>query len=136
MTQETLRGHAAPHVLMAARRHMGPVPHDASRCCRPSHLYISSTILSTDIFHKSLGLLLTPSSTILQRAREEEIEERKAMRRHERDVARKREFVRRVRVQIEERRAEVGGCPGAQFKLVPTWAVLVATICGNGPGSR
>eukprot|EP00891_Asterochloris_glomerata_P003711 jgi/Astpho2/3711/Aster-04897 len=42
----------------------------------------------------------------LKRAREEEIEERKAMRRHERDVARKREFVRRVRVQIEERRAE------------------------------
>ena len=35
------------------------------------------------------------------------------MRRHERDVARKREFVRRVRVQIEERRAEVGGCPAS-----------------------
>ena len=33
------------------------------------------------------------------------------MRRHERDVARKREFVRRVRVQIEERRAEVGPQP-------------------------
>ena len=61
------------------------------------------------------------------------------MRRHERDVARKREFVRRVRVQIEERRAEVGACPascavfgeggggGAYCRLVPIWAFLVAS---------
>ena len=44
---------------------------------------------------------------VMQRAREEEIEERKAMRRHERDIARKKEYVRRVRVQIEERREQV-----------------------------
>ena len=77
----------------------------------------------------------------MQRAREEEIEERKAMRRHERDVARKREFVRRVRVQIEERRAEVGGCPaccaglGAYCRPVPACARLVASVCVNGPST-
>ncbi|KAL3155895.1 hypothetical protein ABBQ32_012895 [Trebouxia sp. C0010 RCD-2024] len=43
----------------------------------------------------------------LQRAREEEIAERKAMKRAERDIARKKEFVRRVRLQIEDRRAEI-----------------------------
>lgn len=43
----------------------------------------------------------------LQHAREEEIAERKAMKRAERDIARKKEFVRRVRLQIEDKRAEV-----------------------------
>lgn len=43
----------------------------------------------------------------MQHAREEEIAERKAMKRAERDIARKKEFVRRVRLQIEEKRAEV-----------------------------
>lgn len=43
----------------------------------------------------------------VQHAREEEIAERKAMKRAERDIARKKEFVRRVRLQIEEKRAEV-----------------------------
>ena len=46
----------------------------------------------------------------VQRAREEEIAERKAMKRAERDIARKKEYVRRVRLQIEEKRAEVGLC--------------------------
>lgn len=44
---------------------------------------------------------------LLQHAREEEIAERKAMKRAERDIARKKEYVRRVRLQIEEKRAEV-----------------------------
>ena len=44
----------------------------------------------------------------MQHAREEEIAERKAMKRAERDIARKREHVRRVRSQIEDKRAEVG----------------------------
>lgn len=44
---------------------------------------------------------------VLQHAREEEIAERKAMKRAERDIARKKEYVRRVRLQIEEKRAEV-----------------------------
>ena len=44
---------------------------------------------------------------MLQHAREEEIAERKAMKRAERDIARKKEYVRRVRLQIEEKRAEV-----------------------------
>lgn len=43
----------------------------------------------------------------MQHAREEEIAERKAMKRAERDIARKKEFVRRVRLQIEDKRAEV-----------------------------
>ena len=43
----------------------------------------------------------------VQRAREEEIAERKAMKRAERDIARKKEYVRQVRLQIEEKRAEV-----------------------------
>jgi len=42
-----------------------------------------------------------------QHAREEEIAERKAMKRAERDIARKKEYLRRVRLQIEEKRAEV-----------------------------
>ena len=46
----------------------------------------------------------------MQHAREEEIAERKAMKRAERDIARKKEFVRRVRLQIEEKRAEVNSC--------------------------
>ena len=44
---------------------------------------------------------------MLQHAREEEIAERKAMKRAERDIARKKEYVRRVRLQIEDKRAEV-----------------------------
>ena len=44
---------------------------------------------------------------MLQHAREEEIAERKAMKRAERDIARKKEYVRRVRIQIEDKRAEV-----------------------------
>ena len=44
----------------------------------------------------------------MQHAREEEIAERKAMKRAERDIARKREYVRRVSSQIEDKRAEVG----------------------------
>lgn len=47
------------------------------------------------------------SFAYLQHAREEEIAERKAMKRAERDIARKKEYVRRVRLQIEEKRAEV-----------------------------
>ena len=47
------------------------------------------------------------SLLILQHAREEEIAERKAMKRAERDIARKKEYVRRVRLQIEDKRAEV-----------------------------
>ena len=47
---------------------------------------------------------------LLQHAREEEIAERKAMKRAERDIARKKEYVRRVRLQIEEKRAEVSLC--------------------------
>lgn len=45
---------------------------------------------------------------VMQHAREEEIAERKAMKRAERDIARKREYVRRVSSQIEDKRAEVG----------------------------
>ncbi len=48
-----------------------------------------------------------PACWMLQHAREEEIAERKAMKRAERDIARKKEYVRRVRLQIEEKRAEV-----------------------------
>ncbi len=48
-----------------------------------------------------------PACWLLQHAREEEIAERKAMKRAERDIARKKEYVRRVRLQIEEKRAEV-----------------------------
>ena len=109
------------------------VPHDASCCSRPLHLYVCSRSLFTDNLHSSPGLSPKPSSTTLQRAREEEIEERKAMRRHERDVARKREFVRRVRVQIEERRAEVGGFPASCAVFVHT---LHNHSCLGFPGGR
>jgi len=56
---------------------------------------------------------------LLQHAREEEIAERKAMKRAERDIARKKEYVRRVRLQIEDKRAEVSAvdqiCPCVQL---------------------
>lgn len=60
----------------------------------------------------------------LQRAREEEIAERKAMKRAERDIARKKEFVRRVRLQIEDRRAEVSS---SHPSLAPTATAPVPT---------
>lgn len=55
----------------------------------------------------------------MQHAREEEIAERKAMKRAERDIARKKEFVRRVRLQIEEKRAEVNSCTFPQTLSLP-----------------
>ena len=88
-------------------RHAALVP---VMCTSPAGACSLTSCESTNSPGLLQNLSSNPSQTTLQRAREEEIEERKAMRRHERDVARKREFVRRVRVQIEERRAEVGGC--------------------------
>lgn len=55
----------------------------------------------------------------VQHAREEEIAERKAMKRAERDIARKKEFVRRVRLQIEEKRAEVSSSCSSQARPPP-----------------
>jgi len=60
-----------------------------------------------DIIQQKSEAPAEPACWLLQHAREEEIAERKAMKRAERDIARKKEYVRRVRLQIEEKRAEV-----------------------------
>ena len=44
----------------------------------------------------------------VQRDRQEQIEEKKALKRQERELARRHEFVRRCRIAVEEKRQKVG----------------------------
>ena len=52
------------------------------------------------------GLVLKPR-LMVQRERQEQIEEKKALKREEREMARRHEFVRRCRIAVEEKRQKV-----------------------------
>ena len=61
-----------------------------------------------------LLLILWPNA--LQRDRQEQIEEKKALKRQEREMARRHEFVRRCRIAVEEKRQKVGCMHHTAFK--------------------
>lgn len=79
------------------------------QCCTPYLQHAHQSVACNHLLHNQQKSEdpAEPACWLLQHAREEEIAERKAMKRAERDIARKKEYVRRVRLQIEEKRAEV-----------------------------
>ncbi len=70
---------------------------------------------------------------LLQRDRQEQIEEKKALKRQEREMARRHEFVRRCRIAVEEKRQKVRHSPTTlqhlNFGMFSIW--FIPTLMGS-----